>query len=365
MEQDYRRMFEQAVRQAQPDPARTDALRAELAQRCAETGRRTPPGRKRGKLLRNVLVAAAVAAALTVTVAAEVIARQPVALVAMAEVREDGCIAFDAPVNVGVYRIKDRYYLQVTEDGEPIDITGQFSETVPYVYVRELDGKSSGYDCLKYVLGGSGDRIAAWILMHDPEAQEGDLECRLIYGNRVELDPIWWRTYCYENYAPGTWRSLGGYNDRELRLVMEGWTADAGAQRVTITVKGEEVDITQQLSAGELYILPVEGEERSLIGRDETLIAGCPTPWDMSDPEVAAKVRAYEDSAVYGYNRHEVLACRDGDQVRYAEFVYTPEGRLQFWMPFNCPSAAQLDWLEGYVTQHGWTLDKLMKFSGI
>lgn len=332
MERNYRRMFEQALEQTQPDRVREEALRAELARRWTERAQRgKAPGRRQGKLLRNAVLAAAVVAALTVTVAAEVAARQPVALLAMAEVREDGCIAFDAPVNVGVFRIKDRYYLQVTEDGEPIDITGQFSETVPYVYVRELDGKSSGYDCLKYVLGGSGDRIAGWILMHDPDAQEGDLEGRLIYGNRAELDPIWWRTYCYENYAPGTWEGLGGYNDRELRLVMEGWTADAGAQRVTMTVKGGEVDITQELGAGGPYLLTVEGEERS------------PT----------------------GFNRHEVLACRDGDQVRYAEFVYTPEGKLQFWMPFNCPSAAQLSWLEGYVAEHGWTLDKLMKFSGI
>lgn len=332
MERDYRRMFEQALRQVQPDQAREDALRAQLARRWTERAQgEKAPGRKRGKLLRSAVLAAAVAAALTVTVAAEVAARQPVALLAMAEVREDGCIAFDAPENVGVFRIKDRYYLQVTEDGEPIDITGQFSETVPYVYVRELEEESSGYDCLKYVVGGCGDRIAAWILMHDAHAQEGDLEGRLIYGNRAELDPIWWRTYCYENYAPGTWKSLGGYNHKELRLVMEGWTADAGAQRVTMTIKGGEVDITQQLSADEPYILPVEGEERS------------PT----------------------GFNRHEVLAYRDGDQVRYAEFVYTPEGKLQFWMPFNCPSAAQLDWLEGYVAEHGWTLDKLMKFSGI
>ena len=354
----YRKMFDQAVKQLGPERDRVDALRTELARRCPDGQEKEVVAmKKRTKLLRSALIAAAVIALLTATGAAVALGQRE--QIAMVTGDREG----------GVYRLDGRYYFKLDTDSEPIDITGQFSDTVPYVYDPELPPDEVG-NLYTYVVGGSGDDIGC-ITAIKSEGEDVFSGFQLVWteNQRMAGCPIWWRTYCYSQEALDTSGVMrycrDGFNEDSWHDVLFDWAldsldADAGTGAVTLTVKGEVRDITAELDGGRLYVLAVDGDERVLVEDDPSLLPDHEPPYYWQDPEEWEKLLAYEDSCVYAPCTHEVLVCRDGDEVRYAEFVYRPDGTLRYWMPWNCPSSAELGWLEEYAAQHGFGMDWLM-----
>lgn len=390
MDRQYRKMFDQALKQLGPEQAQVDALRTELARRCQDGPmKEVIPMKKRIKLLRNALIAAAAIAMLTATGAAVTLGqRQQVgAILGVMDGDNERDGGYTSP-NTGVFLLDGRYYFKVTADSEPIDITGQFSDTVPYVYTREMpkdEGEGwSSQDHLDYVIAGSGDRIYCVVTAYDGPGNMGfhGLTMAAVPGSsRMAQDcPIWWRTYCYDHDMAGPDSFIrdmrDGFDTSDLpsneyyfRWALDSLTVDGQTGAVTLSVLGEERDITAGLAGGGVYLLTVAGTERNTVYRDESMEPDPPDNWPESwtgeydDPNLIqywAELEAWDATRIYVPNAHDILAYRDGDEVRYAEFIYRPDGTLRYWMPWNCPTAADLGWLEEYTAQHGWELDWLM-----
>lgn len=358
MDRQYRKMFDQALEQAGPEQAQVDALRSELARRCldGEAKEVIPHMKKRTKLLRNAVIAAVAAALLTATGAAVALGeRQQVALTGSGE--------------GGIYRLDGRYYFKLDADSEPIDITGQFSDTVPYVYDPGLPADEVG-NLYTYVVGGSGDDIGCiTAITNEGEDVFTGFQAAWTKNWGITVCPIWWRTYCYSQEpldTSGVMRycrdgfTTDSSSDVLFDWVLDSLDADAGTGAVTLTVKGEERDVTVGLDGGRLYVLAVDGDEKVLVDDDPSLLPDHEPPYYWQDPEEWEKLLAYDASCVYAPCTHEVLVCRDGDQLRWAEFVYHPDGTLRYWLPFNCPSSAELGWLGEYAARHGYEMDWLV-----
>lgn len=371
MDRQYRKMFDQALEQLGPEQTQVDALRSELARRCQDgPTKEVIPMKKRTKLLRNAIIAAAVAALLTATGAAVALGqREQVATVTGSN-------------NDGVYKLDGHYYFKLDAGSEPIDITGQFSDTVPYVYDPGLPADEVGNLC-QYVIGGSGDDIACvTAITHEGEDVFSGFQFAWKQGSRRNIGscPIWWRTYCYSQEPLDIYHAMenirdGFDNDLPVnkcyfRWALDSLTVDGQTSAVKLTVNGEERDVTAELADGGVYVLSVAGAERNTVYRDESMKPTPPDNWPESwtgkydDPvylQYVADVNAYDATRIYVPNAHDILAYRDGDEVRYAEFIYRPDGTLRYWMPWNCPSTADLGWLEGYAAQHGYELDWLIR----
>ena len=362
MDRQYRRMFDQAMEQAGPDRARVDELRQSLARRCSGSEEKEViPMKKTARSLRYVLIAAAVVALLSATAAAVAIGQQ----------RQLGKIS--ASNEAGVFELDGRYYFKPAADSEPIDITGQFSDTVPYVYDPGLPPDEFG-NLYKYVVGGSGGHIGCVTTISD-EGEAAFSGTYLVWGGdakQVKGCPVWWRTHCRSleevdtnHYVTDDYRD-GFDNDLPFQECyftwsLDGLSVDGQTGAVTLRVNGEERDVTGELEDGGVYVLTVAGTERNTVYMDESLRPSAALPWNTADdPELYDQIMAYEDSRVFVPNAHDILAYRDGAEVRYAEFIYRPDGTLRYWMPCNCPDAASLGWLEDYAAQHGYELDWLM-----
>lgn len=387
MDRQYRKMFDQALEQLGPEQAQVDALRSELARRCQDgPTKEVIPVKKRTKLVRNAIIAAAAAALLTATGAAVALGQQQQVVPIIAVMEDDNQRGRGyTSTNTGVYLLDGRCYFKVTADSEPIDITGQFSDTVPYVYTREMpkDGSTdwaTSSDHLDYVIAGSGDKLYCIVVSYDGPGNEGcsgSMSSALQGVGLVKGCPIWLRTYDYEHRSELD-RTLNRLEISEqdlplgefyFRLALDSLTVDGQTGAVTLSVLGEERDITAELAGGGVYLLTVAGTERNTIYRDESKKPDPPGDWaetwdgDYDDPNFVqywAEVNAWEATRIYVPNAHDILAYRDGDEVRYAEFIYRPDGTLRYWMPWNCPSSADLGWLEEYAAQHGYELDWLM-----
>lgn len=388
MDRQYRRMFDQALKQMGPGQAQVDALRGSLARRCLDgETKEVKPMKKRTKLLRNAILAAAAVALLTVTGAAVALGqRQQVGTIVGVmdgDNEQDG--GYTSP-NTGVFLLDGRYYFKLTVDSEPIDITGQFSDTVPYVYTREKpkDGSanwSTSSDHMDYIIAGSGEKIYCVVASYEDSGNESFSGYSMTATQGVSYMakdcPIWWRTYCYDHNVAGSFvQDYRDGFDRDLptpecyfRWALDSLAVNGQTGAVTLTVGGETRDITAELADGGVYVLTVAGTERNTIYRDESMEPDPPGDWaetwdgDYDDPNLIqywAELEAWDATRIYVPNAHDILVCRDGDEVRYAEFIYRPDGTLRYWMPWNCPSSADLGWLEGYAAQHGWEMDWLM-----
>ncbi|MBD5099496.1 MAG: hypothetical protein HDT35_08150 [Clostridiales bacterium] len=350
----YRRMFDQAVEQLGPGQDKVEALRGTLARRCLEgQTKEVIPMKKHTGLLRGAVIAAVVVLMLSVTAAAVAIGqRQQIAKISSSD-------------EIGVFELDGRYYFKPTEDGELIDITGQFSDTTPYVYDPQLPPDEVG-NLTEYVIGGSGDHIGCVLaLYHEGEETFSSIMMVSLTGTSQGTgSPLWWRAYCEEHAgSDGSQNFLDGFDHPGtlpsktdcFQLSLDGLTVDEQTGAVILTVNGETQDITAELDGGTPYVLTVEGREHALIAwGDESLLP------DADDPDNKAATKAYYASFVYGPNTHDILVYRDGDQVRYAEFIYRQEGTLRYWTAWNCPTAAQLSWLEEYTARHGFELDWLV-----
>ena len=141
----YQKTFEQALAQTYAPPEQVEAQRSALASRCSQpksevTAMTTKPRRP----IRILITAAVVAAALTAgaLAASGVLSRIPLLTGGQIEVSygtgEDGSSYGRISKSTGEencpVEIQDGVVWFTTETGEELDITGQFSETEPYVY---------------------------------------------------------------------------------------------------------------------------------------------------------------------------------------------------------------------------------------
>lgn len=376
MDRQYRRMFDQALEQLGPEQAQVEALRTQLARRCQDgPTKEVIHMKKRTKLMRNAIIAAAVVAMLTATGAAVALGQRQQAVPIAAILEGDHEPGKWTSESTGVFLLDGRYYFQMTVDSEPIDITGQFSDTVPYVYRREMPADDStdmfrSAEYMEYVIGSVGDGFYSMMIPFYEYGPNGSVGIRGDGVPALDESPIWWRTYCYDNGMKDRWgdSALPSKEQCYYILALEGMTVDSRTGAVRLSVNGEERDVTAELDGGKPYVFSVAGTERTAVYRDDSLeptLGDWADTWDgdYNDPNFVqywAEVDAWEDTTIFVANAHDILVYRDGDEVRCAEFVYRPDGTLRYWLPFNCASSANLGWLEEYAAQHGWELDWLI-----
>lgn len=362
MTPNYRKMFDQVLKQAGPDEA---ALQEKLAQNWEDqTGTEPAVPKRRKQTLRRAILAAAVISLLCVTVVAAAVNWNRKTIVLSVTPYEYG-LAYDSRNKAagGVFEERGRYYLQLETEDEPIDITGQFSDTVPYVYTRYFPESAENEQIpsrIDYVIGGSGENIRHVIVDYDFEEDGENSGLGGMVSYDVKHCPVWWRKYLDDRHALG--RYSDGYetlrqtfanevSQQGFHWVNSGAAVDE-AGKVILTVKGETLDITGELENGQVYLLTVKGEENVIVSYDKSRTKSDTWEWSYDD---------YEDTFVWGSYDHTVLVCRDGEEIRWAEFIYRPDGSLRYWLPWNCPTAGELDWLEPYATQHGFELDWLIQ----
>lgn len=366
MEKRYQTIFDQALGQMEPSEGEVDRLRQTLAAQW-ETRQGKKSGPRRGHKLARVALIAAAMMLVSATMAAAVLINANRRTV-IVSVRPYGYgLAYGSEDELGVFEQNGRYYLQTDTTAAPIEITGQFSDTSPYVYsyyFPESEDNTYVPYRVDYVIGRTGDHIQCVLVplekVEDYTLMNGTVTPDGPGHPGVTGSPAWWRTYAYEhqghyayldgwdvntaNFADSTWM-------QPFFLVTGGLTVDEESGAVELhLVKGDTLDITDALKDG-VYRLSVKGGENVILSYDESLWLGY--GWEFSTED-------YADTFVYGPYDHTVLACRDGDEVRWAEFIYRPDGSLRFWMPWNCPTADDLNWLGDYVAEQGLEMDWLL-----
>lgn len=363
MERRYQTMFDQALEQLGPSEAETEAARRELARRWEGKAAERTGGRRR-RFAPKVLVAGAAAVCLLCVTAVAVAVNWSQKTQILSVTPDAYGLTYDSgDREMGVFEQKGRYYLQMEPQGEPIDITGQFSDTVPYVYTRYFPESAENEwipPRIDYVIGGSGENIRYVIVDYRSEKDwEGNQIGGMVsYG--VKYCPVWWRKYLDDRGALA--RYGDGYetlrntfanevSQQGFRWVNGGAAVDEEG-RVILTVKGEALDITGELENGRVYALDAKGEEKVIVSYDKSRTQSDTWEWSYDD---------YEDTLVWGTYDHTVLVYRDGAEVRWAEFIYRPDGSLRYWLPWNCPTSEELDWLEPYAAAHGFELDWLIQ----
>lgn len=366
MEKRYQTIFDQALGQMEPSEGEVDRLRQTLAAQW-ETRQGKKSGPRRGHKLAWVALIAAAMMLVSATMAAAVLINANRRTV-IVSVRPYGYgLAYGSEDELGVFEQNGRYYLQTNTADEPIDFTGQFSDTSPYVYSYYFpESKDNTYVPYRvdYVIGRTGDHIQCVLVplekVEDYTLMNGTVTPDGPGHPGVTGSPAWWRTYAYEHqghyaYLDGWDVNTANFADsvwmQPFFLVTGGLTVDEESGAVELhLVKGDTLDITDALKDG-VYRLSVKGGENVILSYDESLWLGY--GWEFSTED-------YADTFVYGPYDHTVLACRDGDEVRWAEFIYRPDGSLRFWMPWNCPTADDLNWLGDYVAEQGLEMDWLL-----
>lgn len=366
MEKRYQNIFDQALGQVEPSEGEVAQMRQTLAAKWeARQGKKSGP-RRGHKLARVALIAAAVMLVFTTMGAAALINANRRTVIVSVHPYEYG-LAYNSEEELGVFEQNGRYYLQTNTADEPIDFTGQFSDTSPYVYSYYFpESKDNTYVPYRvdYVIGRTGDRIHC-VLVPLEKVEDYTLMNGTVTPDGPGLpgvtdSPVWWRTYAYEHqghyaYLDGWDVNTANFADsvwmQPFFLVTGGLTVDEESGAVELhLVKGDTLDITDALKDG-VYRLSVKGGENVILSYDESLWLGY--GWEFSTED-------YADTFVYGPYDHTVLACRDGDEVRWAEFIYRPDGSLRYWMPWNCPTADDLNWLKDYVAEQGLEMNWLL-----
>lgn len=367
MEKRYQNIFDQALGQVEPSEGEVAQMRQTLAAKWeAQQGKKSDP-RRNHKLARVALIAAAVMLVSATMAAAAV----------LINANRRNVIVHMRPAEFNMYYLRDEeltvfeedghYYLQTNTADALIDFTGQFSDTSPYVYSyyfpKSEDNSYVPYR-IDYVIGRTGDHVQCVVI---PLEKGGDYT--FMNGTvtpdgpglpAVTDSPVWWRTYAYEHqghyaYLDGWDVNTANFADsvwmQPFFLVTGGLTVDEESGAVELhLVKGETLDITDALKDG-VYRLSVKGGENVILSYDESLWLG--SGWEFSTED-------YADTFVYGPYDHTVLAYRDGDEVRWAEFIYRPDGSLRYWMPWNCPTADDLNWLKDYAAEQGLEMNWLL-----
>lgn len=366
MEKRYQNIFDQALEQVEPSEGEVAQMRQTLAAKWeARQGKKAGPLRDH-KLARVALIAAAVMLVFTTMGAAALINANRRTVIVSVRPGEYG-LAYNSEEELGVFEQNGRYYLQTNAADAPIDITGQFSDTSPYVYsyyFPESEGNTYLPYRVDYVIGRTGDQVHC-VLVSLEKVGDYTFMNGTVTSNGPGLpgitdSPVWWRAYAYEHqghyaYLDGWDVNTGNFADsvwmQPFFLVTRGLAVDEESGAVELhLVRGDTLDITDALKDG-VYRLSVKGGENVILSYDESLWLGY--RWEFSTED-------YADTFVYGPYDHTVLACRDGDEVRWAEFIYRPDGSLRYWMPWNCPTADDLNWLKDYAAEQGLEMDWLL-----
>ena len=262
----YQKTFEQALAQTYAPPEQVEAQRSALASRCSQpksevTAMTTKPRRP----IRILVTAAAVAAALTVgaLAASGVLSRITFHTGATIEygVNEDGTeystvsgTSLDESYPVEVRN--DRAWF-TTETGEELDITGQFSETEPYVY-SYVDEGGLTHDI---VVGGTLESFGLFEYLYD---EGGGYTASTGYlPPESPAYPVWLAAYEAEHGIPAPSGGEPVEQDSSSGLIWLDPQLAVEDGKVLLTVGGETTDITGRFSEREAYVRTDEGVDGS------------------------------------------------------------------------------------------------------
>lgn len=262
----YQRTFEQALAQTYAPPERVEAQRSALASRCSQpksevTAMTTKPRRP----IRILITAAVVAAALTAgaLAASGVLSRITFHTGATIEygVNEDGTeystvsgTSLDESYPVEVRN--DRAWF-TTETGEELDITGQFSETEPYVY-SYVDEGGLTHDI---VVGGTLESFGLFEYLYD---EGGGYTASTGYlPPESPAYPAWRAAYEAEHGIPAPSGGEPVEQDSSSGLIWLDPQLAVEDGKVLLTVGGETTDITGRFSESEAHVRTDEGVDGS------------------------------------------------------------------------------------------------------
>lgn len=305
----YQKTFEQALAQTYAPPEQVEAQRSALASRCSQpksevTAMTTKPRRP----IRILITAAVVAAALTAgaLAASGVLSRITFHTGATIEygVNEDGTeystvsgTSLDESYPVEVRN--DRAWF-TTETGEELDITGQFSETEPYVY-SYVDEGGLTHDI---VVGGTLESFGLFEYLYD---EGGGYTASTGYlPPESPAYPAWRAAYEAEHGIPAPSGGEPVEQDSSSGLIWLDPQLAVEDGKVLLTVGGETTDITGRFSESEAYVRTDEGVDGST---------------------------------------HVILVCGTATEPHTAEFVVEADGT------WTCSTDAPEDsaWLTSYI----------------
>ena len=260
----YQRTFEQALAQTYAPPEQVEAQRSALASRCSQpTSEVTAMTTKPRRPIRILITAAVVAAALTAgaLAASGVLSRITFHTGATIEygVNEDGTeystvsgTSLDESYPVEVRN--DRAWF-TTETGEELDITGQFSETEPYVY-SYVDEGGLTHDI---VVGGTLESFGLFEYLYD---EGGGYTASTGYlPPESPAYPAWRAAYEAEHGIPAPSGGEPVEQDSSSGLIWLDPQLAVEDGKVLLTVGGETTDITGRFSESKAYVYTTEGAD--------------------------------------------------------------------------------------------------------
>lgn len=265
----YQKTFEQALAQTYAPPEQVEAQRSALASRCSQpesevTAMSTKPRRP----IRILITAAVVAAALTAgaLAASGVLSRIPLLTGGQIEVsygtRPDGSGYADISRSTDVencpIEVRDGVVWFTTETEEEVDITGQFSETEPYVY-SYTDSVGARHDV---VVGGTPENYGYFEYAYSEDGSFGGGAGVYPDGDYSALHPpVWLAAYRQANGLPSPSGGDPMEQDAGGELVWLDPQLAVEDGKVLLTVGGETTDITGRFSEREAYVYTTEGAD--------------------------------------------------------------------------------------------------------
>lgn len=267
----YQKTFEQALAQTYAPPEQVEAQRSALASRCSKPELEvTAMTAKPRRPIRILITAAVVAAALTAgaLAASGVLSRIPLLTGGQIEVsygtRPDGSGYADISRSTDVencpIEVRDGVVWFTTETGEEVDITGQFSETEPYVY-SYTDSVGARHDV---VVGGTPENYGYFEYAYSEDGSFGGGAGVYPDGDYSALHPpVWLAAYRQANGLPSPSGDEPVEEDAGGELIWLDPQLAVEDGKVLLTVDGETTDITGRFSEREAYVRTDEGVDGS------------------------------------------------------------------------------------------------------
>ena len=265
----YQKTFEQALAQTYAPPEQVEAQRSALASRCSQPKSEvTAMTAKPRRPIRILITAAVVAAALTAgaLAASGVLSRIPLLTGGQIEVsygtRPDGSGYADISRSTDVencpIEVRDGVVWFTTETEEEVDITGQFSETEPYVY-SYTDSVGARHDV---VVGGTPENYGYFEYAYSEDGSFGGGAGVYPDGDYSALHPpVWLAAYRQANGLPAPSGGDPMEQDAGGELVWLDPQLTVSDGKVLLTVDGETTDITGRFSEREAYVYTTEGAD--------------------------------------------------------------------------------------------------------
>lgn len=265
----YQKTFEQALAQTYAPPEQVEAQRSALASRCSQPKSEvTAMTTKLRRPIRILITAAVVAAALTAgaLAASGVLSRIPLLTGGQIEVsygtRPDGSGYADISRSTDVencpIEVRDGVVWFTTETEEEVDITGQFSETEPYVY-SYTDSVGARHDV---VVGGTPENYGYFEYAYSEDGSFSGGAGVYPDGDYSALHPpVWLAAYRQANGLPAPSGGDPMEQDAGGELVWLDPQLAVEDGKVLLTVGGETTDITGRFSEREAYVYTTEGAD--------------------------------------------------------------------------------------------------------